>query len=123
MTTTWPPAPEASGPDDARPDEARIAAALAVFRAECRSTPVASRLAERVLAAAARGDLEASRFSRVARVYAAAAAVLAVVGIAGSVLVRNGAESTITQARSPLVDVEEAGILHEGSQSALDLAV
>jgi hypothetical protein len=104
------------------PDPA-LDAGLAAFRADCRATRVAPRLAERVLAAVARGDVEATRFSRVARAYAAAAAVLAAAGVGGSLLVHRDALPATPQARSSLYDVEEAGILQEGSRSALDLSV
>jgi len=108
---------------DAPLSDAALDAALGVFRDDCRAQRVAPRLAERVLAAAARGDVEAARFSRVARTYAAAAAVLAAAGVLGSVLVRHDGvpASAYGASRTSLFAIEEAGILREGARSALEL--
>ncbi len=80
-------------------------------------------MAERVLAAAAHGAVESSRFERLARVYAVAASVMAAVGVAGAMWARPAARAVVP-ARAPSVhDLEEARLTHAGRVSVTRLTV
>ena len=108
-----PPAPRRIPLDD----DALLARALDAFRADATRLP-ADGLAARVLAGVRRGDADARRFERVARVYAAAAAVLLVVGVAGSVAVRRSPRESARVA--PRLDDLEAARLAQELAVTLD---
>jgi hypothetical protein len=71
----------------------------------------------------ARGEVESSRFRRLARVYAVAASVLAAAGVAGALLAR-APEREVATARPPSVhDLEEARLTRVGLDSVSHLTV
>lgn len=105
-----------TGPDD----DARLDAAFAVFRHDCRRAP-ADDLAARVMARIAAGDPEAARFHRTARGYAAAAAVLLAFGVGGSIHVRSSAAGPRVAPR--VDDLVEARLAREQSAALSDQPV
>jgi len=109
-----------TGPDD----DARLDAAFAVFRHDCRRAP-ADDLAARVMARIAAGDPEAARFHRTARGYAAAAAVLLAFGVGGSIHVRSSsAGPRVAPNVDDLVDdLVEARLAREQSAALSDQPV
>lgn len=104
-------------PDDA----ASLDAALALLRRDLATVRPAPGLADRVLVAARRGDEEARRFRRFARVYAAAAALLLVLGTAGALSV--SARRPEPDPRGTLADLEATRMALEQADSVADLAV
>ncbi len=104
-------------------DDAVLASAFDAWRRDVAGVRPAPHLAERVLAAAARGEVESSRFRRLARVYAVAASVLAAAGVAGALLAR-APEREVATARPPSVhDLEEARLTRVGLDSVSHLTV
>lgn len=119
MTGSRPPNPRPAGDRD----DARLASAFDAWRRDVATVRPAPRLAERVLAAAAAGEAESSRFRRLARVYAVAASVLAAAGVAGALLAR-GPEREVVASRPPSVhDFEQARLARVGLDSVTHLTV
>lgn len=109
-----------TSPRTAPDDDARLDAALAAFRRDCRRTP-ADDLADRVMATVTAGDPEAVRFRRAARGYAAAAAILLAFGVGGSIFVRTGSAAPRVAPR--VDDLVEARLAREQSASLFDQPV
>jgi|GEM_PF-2610315 len=108
-------------PDDRA--DAGLASALDAWRRDVAAVRPAPRLAERVLAAAAHGAVESSRFERLARVYALAASVMAAAGVAGAMWARPSARE-VAPSRPPSVhDLEEARLAHVSHDSVTRLTV
>ena len=116
-----------SRPPNPRPardrDDAVLASAFDAWRRDVAGVRPAPHLAERVLAAAARGEVESSRFRRLARVYAVAASVLAAAGVAGALLARAPVRE-VAASRPPSVHaLEEARLTRVGLDSVSRLTV
>jgi hypothetical protein len=102
------------------PDDAdSIDSALAILRRDLGTARPAPGLADRVLAAARRGDAETLRFRRYARAYGAAAALLLALGTAGAVALRRPPPDP----RGTLADLEATRMALEQAVSVADLAV
>lgn len=116
------PVPPPSRSDRDR-DDAGLASALDAWRRDVAAVRPPPRLAERVLAVAARGEVESSRFRRLARVYAVAASVTAAAGVAGALWARSPA-ADVVPARAPSVhDLEEARLTRLGLDTVTRLTV
>lgn len=113
-------------PTPRRDDEARdpaLDALLGVWRDDCRAVATAPHLAARVLAAAARGDVESSRFQRFARAYAVAATLVAAASIVGALWLRHTARPATVASVPRVTDLEEARLSLAGLESVADLSV
>ena len=104
------------------PTDLRLDAALDAWRRDVSTATPRPALAERVLAAVARGDDEDARFRRLARTYAAAAAVVAALGVGGTFWLRRAAPDAPVAAPS-VADVENARFSLVGLDSVADLSV
>lgn len=118
-----PPAPAGPGGDDPV-----LASALATWRRDVESAPVAPRLAERVMAEAARRTEEYARFRRLARWYGAAATLTAAAGLTGALLASSGRflplDAPRLDARPPSVaELEAARVARLGDEAVAHLVV